>query len=841
MDKHSTPKICLVLLISVFWAITRCNCTSLSCLKEERLALLKFKNDLNGGGSEIFASWKDGSNCCEWDGVVCGNETSHVVQLHLSNFSKIRWPSDTVSPLFSLKQLQHLDLSFNGFTGSIPAGISSLQELRHLDFSNNHFQGKLPEQLGSLSHLQYLNLSLPYEEAFACYSSLEWTSNLRALQNLSLKWVNLSSTGQTWAASISHLRDLHSLDMSNCMLSGPISPLLLNLTELQIMDLHTNNFFSPLPSWIGNMTSLVKLDLYQSDISGPFPLSLSRLPRLEYLLISGTDSFSGNITEILGSGWPRIIMFSLLGSNLTGTIPFSVGNLTTLKHFRLADTKIEGYIPSSLANLTLQKLVLRNNSFKGEIPGGLSTTLERLDLSSNDFTGIVPNSLWELRPVSYLNLSYNKLEGNLPSSLDIGKYIYLDLRNNKFNGTLPIPLVPSQSLKGLDLSHNDFNGVIPEDICSLLPNIEVLSLSYTHLSGLIPPSITSCSGLLRLKLENTGMEGQIPSTIGKLKRLKSLHLNANKLEGIIPWSLQDCSDLEILDVGHNHLSGTIPIWITKFSELSILVFRSNLFQGHIPPEVGNLPKLRVLDLAHNNLNGFIPPELGKLSGMVQVRGEIPDSYNETAPFFKEEINITTKEMEMSYSNSILLLITSIDLSGNQLSGTIPPELGGLKDLVTLNLSRNSLSGEIPSSFGMLQKIESMDLSHNKLEGMIPLEMLNNSFMAVFIVSNNMLCGEIPPGQQFSTFNASFFSENSCLCGFPLERRCRTTLERASVDGNEEEERSMEWYWYTCWMASFAIGVGAVFGPVKFSRRWRKRYWEAMDGGVVWLDHALGGE
>lgn len=129
MEKHAPSMIYLILSISVFWASTGCDCMNLSCLPEERIPLLEFKNDLHGEGDGILASWKDGSNCCEWDGIVCSNETSHVVQLHLSSFSEFQWPSEKLSPLFKLKQLQYLDLSFNGFNGSIPAGTLNIHQI----------------------------------------------------------------------------------------------------------------------------------------------------------------------------------------------------------------------------------------------------------------------------------------------------------------------------------------------------------------------------------------------------------------------------------------------------------------------------------------------------------------------------------------------------------------------------------------------------------------------------------------------------------------------------------------------------------------------------------------
>ena len=41
------------------------------------------------------------------------------------------------------------------------------------------------------------------------------------------------------------------------------------------------------------------------------------------------------------------------------------------------------------------------------------------------------------------------------------------------------------------------------------------------------------------------------------------------------------------------------------------------------------------------------------------------------------------------------------MSGNQLSGTIPPELGALPKLSLLWIHNNSLTGQIPSQLGVL--------------------------------------------------------------------------------------------------------------------------------------------
>ncbi|MCY3737063.1 MAG: hypothetical protein OXG13_11710 [Gemmatimonadaceae bacterium] len=67
-------------------------------------------------------------------------------------------------------------------------------------------------------------------------------------------------------------------------------------------------------------------------------------------------------------------------------------------------------------------------------------------------------------------------------------------------------------------------------------------------------------------------------------------------------------------------------------------------------------------------------------------------------------------------------VRGLSLSGNDLRGTIPPELGNLSDLESLDLSDNRLRGSIPSELGRLSNLESLDLSNNQLEGVIPAEL-----------------------------------------------------------------------------------------------------------------------
>ena len=64
----------------------------------------------------------------------------------------------------------------------------------------------------------------------------------------------------------------------------------------------------------------------------------------------------------------------------------------------------------------------------------------------------------------------------------------------------------------------------------------------------------------------------------------------------------------------------------------------------------------------------------------------------------------------------------LGLSGNRLTGPIPPELGRLTNLERLQLHENGLSGPIPPELGQLANLIFLSLSINELSGPIPPEL-----------------------------------------------------------------------------------------------------------------------
>ena len=90
-------------------------------------------------------------------------------------------------------------------------------------------------------------------------------------------------------------------------------------------------------------------------------------------------------------------------------------------------------------------------------------------------------------------------------------------------------------------------------------------------------------------------------------------------------------------------------------------------------------------------------------------------------------------------------LTVLVLSSNQLTGEIPPELGGLSNLTGLSLTSNQLTGEIPPELGGLSNLTGLGLDRNRLTGEIPPELGRLSNLTWLFLDSNRLTGCIPEG------------------------------------------------------------------------------------------------
>ncbi|WVZ14958.1 hypothetical protein V8G54_012524 [Vigna mungo] len=552
---------------------------------------------------------------------------------------------------------------------------------------------------------------------------------------------------------------LDTLDLSNNQFEGSIPTSLGNVTSLATLDLSNNQLEGSIPTFSRNVTSLIELDLsynklssltdqfgvYESisildfsnnKIGGEFPKSLGKLSSLTHLSVS-KNQLSRNPFETLRLLYGLIIL-DIGDNNFEGVVMEDhLSNLTRLKEFYASGNNFTLKVGPKW-NPTFKLTYLDMSSWKlgPNFPSWIHSQniLNYLAMSNTGISDSIPSWFWKtFSKTSFLNLSHNYIHGNLEATTSPISMYAIDLSANNLCGPLPSL---SNDVDFLDLSSNAFSKSMENFLCNNnVHGMWFLNLAYNNLSGEIPDCWISWPSLTYINLQSNNFVGNLPPSMASLEAMQFLQIRNNSLSGTFPTGLMKNENLILLDLRENKLLGTIPKWVgKKFLNMRILCLSSNNFSGHIPNEICDMSLLQVLDLSQNNLSGSIPTCFSNFGAMTLINRST-DSIIEYSPQVRSEsydvgalsVSLLLKRRIDEYKN-ILGLVTSIDLSNNQLVGEIPIEITNLNGLIFLNLSHNQLIGHIPRSIGNMGSLLSIDFSRNQLSGEIPSTISNLSFL-----------------------------------------------------------------------------------------------------------------
>lgn len=130
-------------------------------------------------------------------------------------------------------------------------------------------------------------------------------------------------------------------------------------------------------------------------------------------------------------------------------------------------------------------------------------------------------------------------------------------------------------------------------------------------------------------------------------------------------------------------------------------------------------------------------------------------------------------------------LIALDLRSNNLTGNIPVELGDLINLTFLNLGDNQLGGNIPVEIGNLINLTILNLFYNQLGGSIPNEIGNLINLNELILSYNQLSGTIPSELgNLANLTELRLRENQLIGSIPIELGNLINLEILSVSENQ---------------------------------------------------------
>ncbi|CAL5360680.1 hypothetical protein CsSME_00051255 [Camellia sinensis var. sinensis] len=526
------------------------------------------------------------------DGKIPNFSGVHNLQtLHLHNNSL---NGTLPSWLLNLSSLTDLELGSNRLIGQIPE-FQHKSKLMNIDLSHNELQGPIPQSISNLVNLTQLDLS---SNNLSGVVELQRFSNLKNLDYLDLSYNSLSvSAINNINITLPKLRFFY---MASCKIKK-FPDFFKALENAEQLDISNNEIHGNIPKWVGiiGKTSLQYLNLSHNFLTGIKQLPWKNLVTLDlgFNLIRGP----------LPVPPPSVSCFLFSQNKLTGEIPSSICNVSSLYILDLSHNHLSGAIPQCLGYFSnvLFVLDLQFNAFQGNISMIFrkGNQLQSLNLNGNQFEGPVPQSLANCKQLQALDLGNNKINDTFPYWLGtLPNLQVLILRSNNFHGPIDTskPKLSFPELRIVDLSHNKFTGHLPgryfkffkamtnktmpnkiylsvgsygsyyKDsvqvtmkgfdiyLTRILPVFTAIDLSSNKFSGDIPNVIRRLNSLIVLNLSHNSLTGLIPSSLGDLTELESLDLSSNQLIGKIPNHLLSLTFLEVFNLSWNHLDGPIP-------------------------------------------------------------------------------------------------------------------------------------------------------------------------------------------------------------------------------------------------------------------------------------------
>mmetsp|Transcript_16431 Transcript_16431/g.40124 ORF Transcript_16431/g.40124 Transcript_16431/m.40124 type:complete len:1462 (+) Transcript_16431:220-4605(+) len=760
---------------------------------------------------------------CNWEGVTCnaGGQGIGEEEVVAVEWPMVNMQGTMATELGFLTALTALNFHDNGLRGSIPTELEGLTNLKVFDLGGNQLTGALPKLSNNQGGLEILDLgqnenglsgnlasfvpTLPRTlKLFSCANcQLAGTLpiQLRSLQALTT--LNLSGAGIEGKipSNLAQLPQLIELDLKGNKLTGQIHRRLATMTKLEILDFSSNQLTGSVISDLANLPSLRRLDLSTNALKGAIPFNVVSMRNLNVLDLSN-NQIAGNLPRLSGASLISVNVNNNLG--ITGNMGVMLADSPdSLKEFGCSKCQLTGLaIPKSL-----QILNLRESGLSGPITAVINQlnleNLTSIELQYNTLTGRIPTQLLSSPTVEKVRLNNNQLSGSIPSLANGPSLKAVDFSDNNgvFGDTFALLNSLGPQVTRFSCNNCTLGGALTDASLASLPNLEVLELERTGLSGPIPNSLGSLQSLKELDLRKNTLTGTVPSSLATSSKIEKLLLGKNqltasltsftgsfleelslednlsitgdlnaffsmvsrtlvvfdcdlcKVPGALPGSLlRNFPNLKVLKLAQAGLTGPIPTELGRMSQLSNLDLGKNRLVGTIPEAIGDIPTLVEIQLNDNLLEGDIPVFSSQmlkainLNDNVGLRGRV-DAFIESFPALTmTEINCEDCILEGSLPRSIArfknLEILRLD-KGGIIQGSLPTQLAQLTKLRRLDVSRNVITGVIPAQFRDLRTLEMLDLGNNYLRGSIPAFLGDLSNLKDVFLSNNLFSGTIP--------------------------------------------------------------------------------------------------
>eukprot|EP00603_Paraphysomonas_imperforata_P015088 CAMPEP_0114455140 /NCGR_PEP_ID=MMETSP0104-20121206/2944_1 /TAXON_ID=37642 ORGANISM="Paraphysomonas imperforata, Strain PA2" /NCGR_SAMPLE_ID=MMETSP0104 /ASSEMBLY_ACC=CAM_ASM_000202 /LENGTH=1477 /DNA_ID=CAMNT_0001627547 /DNA_START=33 /DNA_END=4466 /DNA_ORIENTATION=+ len=465
---------------------------------------------------------------------------------------------------------------------------------------------------------------------------------------------------------------------------------------------------------------LTILDVSSNNITGRVPAITRPLRFMQFQL--GYNKFTGPIPVLHAS----MLSVFLKDNFLTGTLPDSLGDISSLVAFNVAYNRLQGTIPPGLVrSSTLEDIDLSENFLSGDLPAAIAPTMDNLNLRDNLLDGTIPVDLCAVPcDLNVLQLNSNNLHGHLPDSyVNMSRMSIMDVSQNWLTGTIPASVQQLSRLNTFILEENAFSG--PLDRLLGMENLANLLAGSNLFTGplALPPSL------------NYGFQ--------------VLNVSLNLLSGPFTIKYTEMGTMATIDASSNFLTGPLPTGLNVSSELRHVVLGNNLFTSSIPMEIAILMVNLYLDLSDNLLTGPIPDEM--FQGCFTPMGGAECALSSVKFYLLLHKNYLTGTIPSSVGGARVM--RQMLLFDNHLTGPIPASIKNMTILSTLLLQNNLLTGHPGEHFDMptdasmanitFPNLQVVDIGDNRFSGSVPEEFFRLPRLRYFAITKGCYDGDLP--------------------------------------------------------------------------------------------------